>query len=168
MANLNIDEHVSELRKVAKEHGLEIRFRNTKTAQGDFCIYIYDRKNFRNSYAVGYDGSWNSKAVNFEKCLAAAYKWIERRDKRFIFRDDRWQYGHYHFIIWKDKNGKDCEHYLTIGDADKAAADYVKQGYAVVCYDQEPSGKNRLAKVYGDYSKHCNDYVKNSIKRANI
>ena len=43
-------------------------------------------------------------------------------------------------------------------------ADYVKQGYAVVCYDQEPSGRSKLAKVYGDHERHCNDYVKKSIR----
>lgn len=160
-----IDNQINELKQVAKAHGLEIRFRNHKTDQGDFCIFIYDRQNFRQSYAVGYDGDWQGQSVSFDKCLKSAYNWIERRDKRFIFRDGRWQYGHFHFIVWKDGDGSDREHYLTIGDADKAAAEYMKQGYCVVCYDQEPTGKSRLAKVYGDYERHTNDYVRNQIKK---
>jgi hypothetical protein len=160
----NIDKQISELRKVAKEHGLEVRFRNTPNEQGDFCIYIYD-KNFRESYAVGYDGDNNGDyGLSFDNCLKMAYKWIDKRDKRFIFREGRWQYGHYHFIIWRDQTSSDREHYLTIEDADRAAADYVKQGYAVVCYDQEPSGRSKLAKVYGNHERHCNDYVKKSIR----
>ena len=161
----NIDKQISELKQYAKEHGLEVRFRDHKTDQGDFCIFIYDRQNFRNSYAVGYDGDWQSKCISFDKCLKSAYRWIERRDKRFTFRDGRWQYGHFHFIIWKDRDGSDREHYLTMEDADKAAAEYMKQGYCVVCYDQEPNGKSKIAKVYGDYQRHCNDYVINMIRK---
>jgi len=163
MEKNEIIKQINELKKVAKEHGLTVRFRNTPNEQGDFCIFIYD-KNFRESYAVGYDGDWNSECISFESCLRMAYKWIEKRDKRFTFRDGRWQYGRYHFIIWRDGRSSDNEHYLTIEDADEAAADYVKQGYAVVCYDQEPSGRSKLAKVYGDHERHCNDYVKKSIR----
>lgn len=159
----NIDKQIGELRKVAKEHGLEIRFRSTPNDQGCFCIFIYD-KNFRKSYAVGYDGNTGINGLDFESCLKSAYNWIEKRDKRFIFRDGRWQYGRYHIIIWKDQTSSDREHYLSIEDADKAAADYMKKGYAVVCYDQDPSGRSKLAKVYGDHERHCNDYVKKSIR----
>lgn len=160
-----IDEQINKLEQYAKQHGLKIRFRNRKTDQGDFCIFIYDQVNFRKSYAVGFDGDWDSKCVPFDKCLKSAYNWIDRRDKRFTFRDGRWQYGRYHFIIWKDGDGSDREHYLTMEDADKAAAEYMKQGYCVVCYEVEPNETSRLAKVYGDYTRHCNDYVKKQIRK---
>ena len=163
MAN-DIDNKISELRRKAAEQGLSIRFRNTPTDCGDFCIFIKDPA-YRPGYAVGFDGDWNSKSVGFDKCLASAYHWIEKRDKRFTFRDGRWQYGHYHFIVWKDRDGRDMNYYLTIEDADKAAAEYVSQGCCVVCYDEPPSGKSTLAKVYGEYLPHVNDYVKRSIEK---
>ena len=165
MAN-DIDNKISELRRKAAEQGLEIRFRSSKTMRGDFCIFIYDRKNFRDSYAVGFDGSWKSKyGCDFDACVRMAYRWIEKRDKRFTFRDGRWQYGHYHFIVWKDRDGRDMNYYLTIEDADKAAAEYVSQGCCVVCYADLPSGKSTLAKVYGEYLPHVNDYVRKSIEK---
>lgn len=163
MAN-DIDNKISELRRKAAEQGLSIRFRNTPTDQGDFCIFIKD-PTFRAGYAVGFDGDWQGKAVSFDKCLASAYHWIEKRDKRFTFRDGRWQYGHYHFIVWKDRDGWDMNYYLTIEDADKAAAEYVSQGCCVVCYDEPPSGKSMLTKVYGEYLPHVNDYVRRSIEK---
>lgn len=159
----NIYNQISELRKVAKEHGLEIRFRNTKTDQGDFCIYIYD-KTFRKSYAVGYDGDWDGNYIDFESCLKSAYNWIKNRDNRFVYRDGRWQYGRYHFIIWRYGQSSDQEHYLTIEDADEAAARYTARGYCVVCYDEDVNGRSRLAKVYGNHEHHCNEYVKKTIR----
>ena len=158
-------QQISELKQYAKAHGLDVRFRDHKTDQGDFCIFIYDRDNFRKSYAVGFDGDWQSKAVPFDKCLKSAYRWIDKRDKRFTLRDGRWQYGRYHFIIWKDGNGQDCAHYLTTEDADKAAAEYMAQGYAVACYDQTPEGKSRPAKFYGNIQRHANDYVRKQAAR---
>ena len=160
----DIDNKISELRRKAAEQGLSIRFRNTKTDQGDFCIFIKD-PTFRPGYAVGFDGDWQSKAVSFDQCLCMAYHWLRKRDKRFTFRDGRWQYGHYHFIVWKDRDGRDMNYYLTIEDADKAAAEYVSQGCCVVCYDEPPSGKSMLAKVYGEYLPHVNDYVRKSIEK---
>ena len=163
MANY-IDDIINELRKKAAEQGLRIRFRDTPTEHGDFCIFVYD-PTFRPGYAVGFDGDWHGEGVSFDQCLASACYWIEKRDKRFTFRDGRWQYGHYHFIVWKDRDGRDMNYYLTIEDADKAAAEYVRQGCCVVCYDEPPSGKSTLAKVYGDYDRHVNDYVKRKIMR---
>ena len=157
-------QQISELKQYAKAHGLDVRFRDHKTDQGVFCIFIYD-PNFRKSYAVGYDGDWQSKAVSFEKCLKSAYNWIERRDKRFTYRDNRWQYGRYHFIIWKDGQSNDKAFYLTIEDADKAAADYMAQGYAVACYNVTPEERTRPAKFYGDIQRHANDYVKKQAAR---
>lgn len=159
-----VSAQINELKEHAKKHGLTVRFRDHKTDQGDFCIFIYD-PNFRKSYAVGYDGDWQSKAVSFEKCLKSAYNWTERRDKRFTFRDGRWQYGRYHFIIWKDGQSSDKDFYLSIEDADKAAADYLAQGYAVACYNVSPEEKSRPAKFYGDIQRHANDFVKRQAAR---
>lgn len=156
---------INALKEYAKVHGLDVRFRDHKTDQGDFCIFIYDRQNFRKSYAVGYDGDWQSKAVSFDKCLKSAYRWIDKRDKRFTFRDGRWQYGRYHLIVWKDGNGSDRDYYLTTEDADKAAADYLAQGYAVACYNEAPEGKSHPAKFYGDIQKHANNFVKRQAAR---
>ena len=161
-----INEQISALKQYAKEHGLEVRFRDHKTDQGDFCIFIYDKANFRESYAVGFDGYYGSKAIGFDKCLKSAYHWIDKRDKRFTYRDGRWQYGHFHFIVWKNKEARDLDHYLTIEDANKAAKEYVNQGCCVVCYDQPPMGKSRLAKVYGNYEGHVNEYVMKQIKNG--
>ena len=58
------------------------------------------------------------------------------------------------------------DYYLTLADADRAAEEYVRQGCCVVCYYEEPScGMGRLAKVYGDYDRHTNDYVRRSIMK---
>ena len=160
-------EKIELLRKEAEKQGLKIRFRKTPTDQGDFCIFIYD-PSFRKGYAVGFDGDNTGEGVSFDQCLSSAYRWLEKRDKRFILRDDRWQYGRYHFVLWKDGNGKDSDHYLTIDDADKAAEIFVSQGYCVVCYDQNPNGTYTFLKVYGDYNLHCNDFVKNLIKKRGV
>ena len=163
--NTSITKQIAELKDYAKAHGLDIRFRNTPNNMGDFCIFIYD-KNFRESYTVGFDGSYdNTEELNFEDCLKSAYRWIDKRDNRFIFRDGHWQYGRYHFIVWKNHTGIDSKHYLTIKDADKAGASYVKKGYAVVCFDQTPSGKSALVKIYGDHERHCNEYMIRQIRR---
>lgn len=82
---MNVEIEIQKLKQHAKEHGLEIRFRDHTTAQGDFCIFIYD-KTYRNNYAVGFDGYWGmgkSNPCSFETCVRSAYKWIEKRDKRF-------------------------------------------------------------------------------------
>ena len=82
---MNVEIEIQKLKQHAKEHGLKVRFRDHTTAQGDFCIFIYD-KSFRRSYAVGFDGSWGigkSNPCSFETCVKCAYKWIEKRDKRF-------------------------------------------------------------------------------------
>ena len=162
----NVSKQIEKLKQAAKAQGLQVRFRDHKTDQGDFCIFIYDRANFRKSYAVGYDGDWEGAGVGFEKCLKSAYNWLQRRDKRFTFRGGRWQYGHYHFIVWKDGEGSDRDHYLTVEDADKAASELTRQGYCVVCYDQQPEGNSQVFKVYGDYECHTNDYVKKSIRNS--
>lgn len=91
---MDITAEINKLKTIAKENGLEVRFRNHTTNMGDFCIFIYD-KSVRKSYMVGFDGNWNSKKLIFNVCLRSAYKWIEKRDKRYIKPNGRWQYiGH--------------------------------------------------------------------------
>jgi hypothetical protein len=41
---------------------------------------------------VGFDGNWNSKVIPFDVCLRSAYKWIEKRDKRYIKSNGKWLY----------------------------------------------------------------------------
>jgi hypothetical protein len=86
-----IEAKIKELKAAAKANGLDVRFRNHRTEQGDFCIFIYD-KTFRKTYAVGFDGNWKSDTTDFDFCLRQAYRWIERRDKRFEKVDGKWIY----------------------------------------------------------------------------
>jgi len=88
---MDITTEINKLKAVAKENGLEVRFRNHTTNMGDFCIFIYD-KSVRKSYMVGFDGNWNSKKLTFNACLRSAYHWIEKRDKRYIKSNGRWWY----------------------------------------------------------------------------
>lgn len=87
----SVEIKINELKAVAKANGLKVRFRDHKTNQGDFCIFIYD-KTFRKTYAVGFDGDWKSDTTDFEFCLRQAYNWIENRDKRFEKVDGKWIY----------------------------------------------------------------------------
>ena len=85
---------INKLKKVAKENGLEVKFRNHKTNMGDFCIFIYD-KSVRKSYIVGFDGLWGIvefSRLSFKSCLEKAYNWIEKRDKRYIKSNEKWMY----------------------------------------------------------------------------
>ena len=82
---------INELKVIAKANGLKVRFRDHKTNQGDFCIFIYD-KSVRESYIVGYDGDWKGETIDFDCCLRQAYRWIENRDKRFEKVDGKWIY----------------------------------------------------------------------------
>ena len=73
-----IDKKIAELKAYAKKHGMEVRFRNHRTNQGDFCIFIYDRSFRPRSYAVGFDGDYEScGGTDFGKCLKQAYKEID-------------------------------------------------------------------------------------------
>lgn len=91
---MDIKSEIEKLKKVAKENGLDVRFRDHKTNQGDFCIFIYD-KSFRKTYAVGFDGLWGIveySRLSFKSCLENAYNWIEKRDKRFKKVNGKWIY----------------------------------------------------------------------------
>jgi hypothetical protein len=90
----NIEQTINELKDAAKKAGLEIKFRNRKTKKyQDFCIFIYDRNFRKNTYAVGFDGSWDAdktSPTHFDNCVKIAYDWIENRDSRFIKKDGQW------------------------------------------------------------------------------
>ena len=88
---MDITIEINKLKAVAKDNGLEVRFHDHKTNMGDFCIFIYD-KSVRKSYMVGFDGNWGSKTLPFNVCLRSAYKWIEKRDKRYTKVDGKWVY----------------------------------------------------------------------------
>ncbi len=60
----------------AKEKGLEVKFRNRKMPQGDFCFFIYD-KSKQTRYLVGYDGDWDKDNEDFKKCANQTLKYIE-------------------------------------------------------------------------------------------
>ena len=85
---------INKLKKVAKENGLDVKFRNHTTNMGDFCIFIY-AKSVRKSYIVGFDGLWGIvefSRLSFKSCLEKAYNWIEKRDKRYIKSNENWMY----------------------------------------------------------------------------
>jgi hypothetical protein len=89
---MDITTEIKKLKGVAKANGLEVRFRDHKTNQGDFCIFIYD-KSIRKSYMVGFDGLWEiieCSMLSFESCLNSAYYWIKNRDKRYTKVDGKW------------------------------------------------------------------------------
>lgn len=89
----NIEQTINELKDAARKAGLEIKFRNRETLAGDFCIFIYDRNFRKNTYAVGFDGSWDAdkqSPTHFDNCVKAAYGWIENRDSRFVKKDGQW------------------------------------------------------------------------------
>jgi len=91
---MDITAEINKLKTVAKENGLEVRFHDHKTNAGDFCIFIYD-KSVRKSYMVGFDGLWGIvefSKLSFKSCLNCAYKWIEKRDKRFEKVNGKWIY----------------------------------------------------------------------------
>jgi len=91
---MDIRIEINKLKKVAKENGLEVKFRNHRTKMGDFCIFIYD-KSVRKSYIVGYDGLWGIvefSKLSFKSCLEKAYNWIEKRDIRYTKVDNRWRF----------------------------------------------------------------------------
>lgn len=87
---INTDKAIADLKQLAIQHGCKIRFQNHRTNAGDFCIFIYD-KSFRNSYAVGFDGSYDSKCCDFEACVNSAKQWLEHRDKRFVKVNGVWK-----------------------------------------------------------------------------
>ena len=92
---MDIRIEINRLKKVAKENGLEVKFRNHRTNMGDFCIFIYD-KSVRKSYIVGYDGLWGIvefSKLSFKSCLEKAYNWIEKRDIRYTKVDGMWVYN---------------------------------------------------------------------------
>ena len=87
-----INEKIKQLRVLAQNNGLQIRFRNYPTMAGDFCIFIYD-KSARSTYMVGFDGV-NSLdyGSTFDDCVAQAEYWISNRDSRYKMENGEWKY----------------------------------------------------------------------------
>lgn len=80
----DVDAKIKELEELAKSKDLTIKFRDRKTNQGDFCIFIYHPD--RRQYLVGFDGDWNSKGFNFDNCYEEAVNWIETFDPKVFFK----------------------------------------------------------------------------------
>lgn len=79
--NQEIKSSIDELKQLADEHGLTIKFRNSTNNTGDFTIFIYD-KDKQSRYLVGYDGVWDSKyGLGFYKILDQSKKYIENYKK---------------------------------------------------------------------------------------
>lgn len=69
---------INELNDIAQEKGLIVKFRNRKTNQGDFCIFIYD-KSKQSRYLIGYDGYYKKyPEYSFEKCFKMALDYIDK------------------------------------------------------------------------------------------
>lgn len=65
------------MKELAKNHKLEVRFRDKAMPSEDFCIFIYDKR-VQKSAIVGFDGSWNGIAeLNFARCYQEAVDFIE-------------------------------------------------------------------------------------------
>jgi hypothetical protein len=73
----NYKECIDYLADLGSDKNLTIKFRNRKTNQGDFCIFIYDKSKQPN-YLVGYDGYFDDEyVINFEVCFYQAKEYIE-------------------------------------------------------------------------------------------
>ena len=70
-----VSDKINTLRRYLKRNGMELRFRNTKTMAGDFCIFLYD-KSMQSRYLVGYDGSWDKDNKGFLECINQVYGYI--------------------------------------------------------------------------------------------
>ena len=88
--DMSVIEEIDKLKAAAAKQGIEIKFRNRKMPQGDFCIFIYDRKFRAKSYTVGYDGVWDDDLESFTKCMHQAYKWLDSRDSRYKKVGNEW------------------------------------------------------------------------------
>lgn len=72
---------IDELKQLAEDKGLTLKFRNSTNNTGDFTIFIYD-KSKQSRYLVGYDGEWNPKyGLGFYKILEQAKKYIDNYKK---------------------------------------------------------------------------------------
>lgn len=72
----NYQEAIKALKELAKNHKLEIKFRDKPMPSGDFCIFIYN-KSKQQRYLVGFDGDWQSLTNNFARCYQDAVEFIE-------------------------------------------------------------------------------------------
>ena len=67
-----VKQKIKELRKYAADADMKIMFRTYPNNFNTFCIFIYDRRFRKHTYAVGYDGCFDSDG-DFDKCLKQAY-----------------------------------------------------------------------------------------------
>ena len=71
-----VKQKIKELRKYAADAGMQIIFKTYPDKFNTFCIFIYDRRFREHTYAVGYDGCFDSDG-DFDKCLKQAYDEID-------------------------------------------------------------------------------------------
>ena len=58
------------------ENGLKVKVRCVPNMVcGDFTIFIYDKR-VKDSYMVGFDGSFDSEKLSFDYCVAQSFVWI--------------------------------------------------------------------------------------------
>ena len=77
-----IKSSIDELKKLAEDKGLIIKFRNSTNNTGDFTIFIYD-KTKQSRYLVGYDGAWDHKyGLSFYNILEQAKQYIDNYKKK--------------------------------------------------------------------------------------
>lgn len=134
-----IEKQIRELKDYAKSKGLSVRFRNRKTDQGDFCIFIYD-KNFRKSYAVGFDGSWDDP-VYFDQCLSMAYDWIANRDDRFVLVEGKWFYKRF---LLTTTDGSCNDYFISFNEAKKTARIYEEEHLDTHLIDTGTDGNKNI------------------------
>ena len=135
-----IEKQIRVLKEYAKSKGLSIRFRDHETAQGDFCIFIYD-KSFRKNFIVGYDGDWSAypeSVLSFSRFLSMAYSWIDNRDSRFELVNGKWAYKR--FLLTADGVSPN-DYCMTIEDAGALATKYKNEGHTrIACFDTGADG----------------------------
>lgn len=68
---------INDLKEEAKKYNCKIVFKNHPDGNtGDFTIFIY--KNGSTRYDVGFDGSWDSQDLTFDKCYHQSLEWLEK------------------------------------------------------------------------------------------
>lgn len=71
-----VKQKIKELRKYAADADMRIMIKTYPDKFNTFCIFIYDRRFRDHTYAVGYDGCFDSDG-DFDKCLKQAYDEID-------------------------------------------------------------------------------------------
>ena len=71
-----VKQKIKELRKYAADANMQIRFKTYPDNFNTFCIFIYDRSFKEHTYAVSFDGTFDSDG-DFDDCLKQAYDQID-------------------------------------------------------------------------------------------